>query len=619
MKKGLFVTLSILSGIIMFSTSFAKQISESDAQNVATNFYASKRVWGQTVDMKLKHISSFTGENQVVYNTYYVFENVADKGFVVVAGDDVAIPILAYSTDNSFNNGSEWSPQVSYWMGIYHNQIAYIIKNHVVGNEDINSQWAKWQSSNVDALRPTNVIIEPLLTTTWNQGNFYDLYTPGSGSTKTPVGCVATAMAQIMKFWNYPSVGTGSYSYNAGGYGAVSADFGATSYNWSLMGNSLSSLSLPASKEAISLIGYHCAIAVRMSFSPSGSGSQVLAYSNNARCAENAFKNHFGYKNTIRGYERDNFTATQWITMLKDELDAGRPLLYAGYGNSGGHAFVFDGYDDSDFFHVNWGWGGMSDGYFVVDNLSPGSLGIGGGSGGFNGGQQVLVNIEPNGVPETLKVLKISANSELAISNDTIAVGEAFSINLQAGNFSEIDYVGGTFRAEVFASDSSYITFFNRQQNLDVYIDSSLHLTFANAGFSSLVTGSYFVKVSYLDINGKWAYIDDYNGYVNKVAFVVKANEPTNVHSLSSIENSIKIYPNPANNIIKVDINDIIKSQIHKLTLYNIQGQIVKSVLEPANSNNSYLINVAEITSGIYYLNIATELGILHKKIIIRH
>jgi hypothetical protein len=614
MKMRLTTSLLLLS-VSMGGTLFAKQVDQATAKKVAENFIAGKLEGSKALNVRLTDKIAVNADDLAGQNAYYVFD-VNGQGFVVVAADDIAQPVLAYSVNKPFGNHAGLSPQTAYWMDIYQRQMEFLIKNNVEATEEIEQQWTRLigKGAGNTAMRPT-AVVEPMLTTTWNQGTNYNLYTPGTGNGKTPVGCVATAMAQIMKYWNYPVSGTGSYSYNSQSYGNLSADFAATTYNWSMMPDAVSASSLTSSKEAVSELGYHCAIAVRMSFSPSGSGSQVLAWGPNSRSAENAFKNHFGYKSTIEGLQRSSFSEANWIARLKTELDASRPILYAGFGNSGGHAFVFDGYDENNMFHINWGWGGMSDGYFTVNNLNPSALGIGGGGGGFNYDQQVLVNIEPDGPSATLLPLKLGVGNEVSISSPEIQYGTGFSVDAVVENICELDYKGGFLRAEVFTADSTYVTFFNRLSNQDVLVAATKDVTFTTNGLNALEAGDYFIKIGYVGIENDWHMLEDHNGFTNHVDFkVVGSGTPNSITELD-LAQTVSVYPNPANSRVQVNLGAM--TAVRNISLFNVQGQMVHQVADVKGSVAE--LPVSQLSEGVYYIRVSGKDGIITKKIVVKH
>jgi hypothetical protein len=166
-------------------------------------------------------------------------------------------------------------------------------------------------------------------------------------------------MAQVMKYWNWPVHGQGAHSYVHYAYGTLSANFAGATYDWAMMNDSLT-----ASNLAVAQLMSHCGIAVDMDYNPGGSSAYV---------SEQAFENYFKYSLSAHTIYRDNIDSLLWNEILKKELDEGRPILYAGFPQPPmpiGHAWVVDGYDSNDFFHFNWGWSGIWDGYFQMGNFT---------------------------------------------------------------------------------------------------------------------------------------------------------------------------------------------------------------------------------------------------------
>lgn len=606
----------LLLGLAAGNIASARPVSQQTALNVAAHFMATRTSSPQKNTLQL--LATYTKQRPGTTDmaTCYVFDVNNKSGFVVVAADDIVKPILAYSTSNEFQTGEAISPETAYWMGLYRDQIAFAAQHNLAATAEAAAEWAYYlDETGHTAAKPT-AGVSPMLTTTWDQGTYYNIYTPGTGSTKTPVGCVATAMAQIMKYWDAPTTGTGSYSYNHNTYGVQSADFGATSYQWGLMPNTLTNASPQASKNAVSLLGYHCAVAVRMDFDPSGSGSQVLAWSNNSRCAENAFKNNFGYKTSINGVYREDYSDAQWDALLKTELDNARPVLYAGYGAVGGHAFVFDGYDDNDMFHINWGWGGMSNGYFTVDNLAPSALGIGGGGGNFNDGQQALIKIEPATPGDTLNMVM---NGALDISTADLIKGAPFSVTTNLLNRGTFDFSGILAAAVYREADSSLAGYVQYMNNQIMMAGDDTTITFASNGISAMIAGNYFIKVLYRPVNAEgWQVMPDDMGFINRVNVTVTDTTtppPTGI-SAAALAGNFNVHPNPASDRLIINISGF-SGHVQAVQLFNIQGQKVASI--SIDRNDIPAIGVSELAAGLYYVNIITDQGTAVKKAVIRH
>lgn len=377
MNTKLPVLMLILLGV---SQLFAAPVDESTARKAGKNF-------AQTALAS----ASKTEEMQLVMTTetYYVY-NFGNAGFVIVSADDRFRPIVGYSNEGPFEVDNP-SPEAMYYLG----QIAEARANaNAVLFDNTADEWRSVLTSGKLISRNRGRGVDILCATRWNQNSPYNLYSPeasGGPGGRCYAGCVATAMSQVMKYWDYPLHGTGSHSYYCYGYGMQTANYGNTTYDWDHMPNRLSSSQTEI--EAVALLMYHCAVAVEMMFSPTGSG----AYSWDV---PDAIKQYFSYSDNATILGRDDYSLVSWQNMLKAQFDLGWPVYYSGYSNSGGHAFVCDGYDDDDLFHFNWGWGGSSDGWFVIDEID------------YAGGAQAIFNYVPADVydymplqPENLSVV----------------------------------------------------------------------------------------------------------------------------------------------------------------------------------------------------------------------
>ncbi|TSA30096.1 MAG: T9SS C-terminal target domain-containing protein [Bacteroidetes bacterium] len=313
-------------------------------------------------------------------NAVYYALNFSDGGWVLVAAEDAVTPILAYSFEGRYERGDH-PPQFAAWMEGYARQIAYSRTNNLEATEEVRAAWDRLSATDPATLNlnTDGRDVAPLLTSTWNQGNPYNFLCPADPSGPgghVYAGCVATAMAQVVYYYRWPETGVGQHCYNPSGYPQQCADFANTTYFWNEMVNSTGT-----KDTAMGLIQWHCGIAVNMMYGAGGSG----AYSEDAAAA---LRNYFKYgPNTVLLY-KENYTEEQWAAILKENLDAGRPMYYHGFG-SGGHAFNVDGYQGTNYFHFNWGWGGSYNGYYYLNNLNPGGS-------NFTEGQGAIVNIYPD-------------------------------------------------------------------------------------------------------------------------------------------------------------------------------------------------------------------------------
>ena len=404
-----------LAALMLSMTVLAERVSQEDAALVANNFMNV----GNTVSgvqkapakkMVLKKAAT-ASENQ-----YYVYENANGEGWVMVAANDVAHPILAYSNTGTFRTDNQ-PANLKVWLRGYDRQITRAAQDeNYVANEQVQNEW-KTLRKGANSVKAA-VVVSPLIKTGWDQDSPYWNSCPQKSGSRCYTGCVATAMAQVMNYHQWPKQGTGSHTIKGTSY---SANFGSTTYDWDNMLNSYSGSSTSAQQTAVATLMYHCGVAVDMSYGTAaegGSGAYTIDYngywsSHGTMCAETALTQFFGYKSsTIKGYYRDgspedgmrSWTKSEWIAMLKEELDAQRPIMYAGAGyedpsdpDTGyGHSFVCDGYDSQNYFHFNWGWSNSCDGYYDVDALEPSEPGSGGGNGEYNLEQDVIIGIVPD-------------------------------------------------------------------------------------------------------------------------------------------------------------------------------------------------------------------------------
>lgn len=377
-------------------TNFVEFIDEGTAMEIASQFILNNNLLPEnatrstSLNLKPIHIyldsatitsGNFRSSSSDGYAAYYYVLNIGnEKGFIIVSGDGATMPVLGYSTESTFNP-DDIPTNMAEVLASYRNEINYRRKNNITPDASTLSLRSAYINGEAKT-RATATSVAPLLgTIKWNQSPYYNAYCPP----RTPVGCVATATSQIMRYWEYPARGKGTYAYNST-YGRLSFD-----YNYDLRWDRMPKPRLTAPNDDIAKLCYGVAVGIKMNFSPSGSGAWQ-------EDVPRLLKEHYNYPNTMQNIYRNKYTADQWATILRRELDAKRPIQYAGYGTGGGHSFVCDGYSANGYFHFNWGWGGMSDGYFLLHALNPGSLGTGGGAGGFNSGQSALIGIQsPDG------------------------------------------------------------------------------------------------------------------------------------------------------------------------------------------------------------------------------
>lgn len=366
--------LFIVLFIIIINAKSA-EINENTAKNVAKTFIKSNSNANIASEVDLIYTKFFENASAA----FYIFQ-LKPQGFVIISANDCAIPILGYSFENNFQT-EKIPASVEWWLNGYKKQIEYAVENNISASEEVQIMWERYLSNNAALINNETKAVANFLTTTWDQKPYYNDLCPDD----CPTGCVATAMAQVMKYYSYPIQGTGSHSYNAVGYGNQLANFGTTTYDWNNMPNSIG-----AANYDIAQLMYHCGVSVNMNYGPTGSGASLYN-------AANALQTYFGYSSACQYIEELDYSSSDWKNTMKQQIDNSNPVIYGGQGSGGGHAFIFSGYDNSDKFYVNWGWGGNGpDGFYALGALNPPAIGIGGGSGSFNSANEAIINIFPD-------------------------------------------------------------------------------------------------------------------------------------------------------------------------------------------------------------------------------
>ncbi len=314
----------------------------------------------------------YTGNSENGEPCFYVF-NISDYGYIMVSASDCAHPILAYSEESTFDVNNV-APGLGDMMHVYTEAISYAIESNATATLDIASEWKSLETSGKTRPQMRGQEIEPLCTTKWNQSWPYNKFCPEqpanwSSNGHAVVGCVATAMAQIMAYWDYPTQGQGTKTYipycqecHSAAYPQQTVNFGATTYDWANMTDAISSSSPVEQIDAIATISYHCGVSVEMMYDHHGTGSGAFSTD-----VPNAIQTYFKYAPSTVVNRQNNQT---WDEDLRNAIKMGRPVYYSGFDeNGGGHAFVCDGYDENGLFHFNFGWGGASDGYFTTEAM----------------------------------------------------------------------------------------------------------------------------------------------------------------------------------------------------------------------------------------------------------
>ena len=389
MKKSIFLVLSLA----VFVALQAKSIDVNTAKTVAEKYYNNfvvKTTVNNTAVLAYAQKVTLSGEKAAT-PCFYVFN--IDKGFVIVSADDRVTPILGYSTESNFD-GPNIPENVRFFLNGYRQEIRSIL---AMDDLEANPEWERLENSQLSRDKDATVIVSPLLRTKWHQEIYYNSQCPEDSAGPAGhayVGCGAIVMGQLMRYWKYPVHGIGSRSYTCnnashgngyGDYGRLSANFANATYDYNNMPVELTSTSSPTQVNAVATLLYHCGVAVKMNYGSRGSSVSPTNI-------VTGIKTYFGYPSTVRYIERTNYNDASWLSTIKAELDSFAPFFYGGQSQTyGGHVWICDGYRDDNYFHMNWGWGGLYDGYFNLGSLSRYA---------FNYNQAAIIGLRGPQLPE---------------------------------------------------------------------------------------------------------------------------------------------------------------------------------------------------------------------------
>ena len=499
-------------------------IDEATAKQFAQNFWKKNSTMGvrdgriyrnKTDEARFVNVAPQFG-----YSEFFIFNNTNGKGYVIMAADDCVTPILGYSYENNFEGGT-LPPNFKAWLDGYAEEIRAVVAEKAAATNEIRADWECLRLGKPMPIKSEKAV-NPLVQTKWDQSPYYNDQCPydNNHNSRTLTGCVATAMAQVLKFWNYPEHGYGSHSYVPSShpeYGTLYVDFSAVNYQWSAMPNVVSS-----ANSAVATLMYHCGVAVDMMYGISGSpdygsAAYILDPGDGRHCAENALKTYFGYKSTLHGEQKNYYNDSEWMQLLKTELDNGRPMVYGGFSNSGGHAFVCDGYNYNDYFHFNWGWGGYYNDYFYINSLNPGSY-------SYSRNQQAVVGIEPNengggggggGGGGSSTEYSLCYYSNLTMSETEYWFYDDLSVHAEIANTGQGNF-SGYIGAAVFYKDNDEYIFLDVMDYWDktsnplqsgYYVHGDLT---CEAG-PPYLPGSYAIAMVYSLDGDLWNFIDNNN------------------------------------------------------------------------------------------------------------
>ncbi|MBQ7530699.1 MAG: C10 family peptidase [Paludibacteraceae bacterium] len=359
-------------------------------------------------------------------------------GYVLVGADDRLPQVLGYSDTGAFD-ATNVAPALRYWLQCYAQELGGLSAAETPVSKPSKSSRA----------------VSPLLTCRWNQSAPYNDLAPvyNTSGSRSATGCVATAMAQVMYYYKYPEHGTGSHAYfwectnPVGQYATLSADFGATTYAWTDMLDSYRSAYTSVQAEAVATLMYHCGVAIDM-----GYGASSGAFTDKV---PKALSTYFGYDTRYQRIQKIMYSADSLNAIVYGELAARRPVIVSGSNDEGGHAFVCDGSDGNGYFHINWGWGGSNDGYYLLTALNPGkSQGIGGTTKGYNKGTAFYIGLQPltGDAPPAVPQM---ATTDFSVSTAQFARTESFSVAISKLQNYGLTNFSGSYGVALYDEDET--------------------------------------------------------------------------------------------------------------------------------------------------------------------
>lgn len=535
--------------------------------------------------------------------------NIDGGGFVLTHGNDV----VGYSDEGMFSPSTAAPAMMA---------MLEQLENAPSVSAEANANVASDASFHATAVAPL------LGEIAWNQDSPYNDLCPKYDLMNTcPTGCVATAMAQVMYYHRWPLVGIGSHSYEPAILlgASLSADFGSTQYRWDAMlpnyidayvsQNASDQYSIEERRDAVAELMLHCGVSVDMVYY-SSSGADNIAVPPALIC-------YFNYDRGLALRNRTNYATADWLSIINGELSEGRPVLAYGRSASGGHAYVFDGMDEDGLIHVNWGWGGMSNGYFRTSALTPAAQGIGGSDGGFNYKQSIITGIRPADEAASSDYhVELVSTEGLTPAKKKIANGGEVVIKL-SGKVSNRGWRDSEFDYALMLLDAEgdTVRIIDGPQGAHLALEATDYApTFGTVSLGTLAEGSYMLYPVCRMTGGKgsWQRIrDQYIGYPNSLIVKATASDiqfsTTDYFSLKATETVVpEVIYNGVPTLITTNITNNGDVEYHgevKATLRNAQTNSIVATtsnyiidLLPGETTQLKFTDSFQAAAGSYYV-----------------
>ncbi len=558
MKYRLLLVVALLAS--WMSKSYAAIVPETKAVETAT-MLLSQRGGSAFKGGDTQVETVMRGDKPVYYIVRY-----EKGGWAMIAAEDTTEPLLGYSLDSEFV--SQDMPRViSDWIDEYADKIELArtmpsLQRHYRWDGDVVSRAASDR-------------IAPLISVKWNQNYPYNKYCPadeGGANGHVYVGCVAVGMGQALSVVRYPLRGTGKKTYNAGAYGVLSVDFDKEpDYDWDAI------LSGANNYDEVARLLYHCGVLIDMEYGPNGSGA-VTNY------IPACFQQYYGFPEACVCYARNGFSGGDdaWKELMISELKRGRAVIYAGNeGNQVGHCFNLDGWDGDNMFHFNWGWGGISNGYFTLNNLGDGV------QGSYPDNHRAVVGVAPlSDAPYEMKLSTTRVKKGVAVGTE-VAKLTVYSDNPDA----EYDYeVQGPVRAfppgTTARNPASYELRDNKLYTITEIDDNAVHK-------------AVWIKVTHKE-----------SGHSLEKEFALQVVDGSDAID-EVLASEFRLYPVPATEVLNMES----PYENGRYTIFNVAGMVV---LSGDATDTLTAIDINRLPQGSYMLRYEAKQGVVMKPFIVK-
>ena len=598
----------------------ADNVSVERAQDIAQQFYSAlapntrsissqwEMVWnGESVQTRDSHVPAF-----------YVF-NRMEGGFVIIAGDDIVNPVIAYSREDHFPTGDR-PDNLDFWMQHYRVDLNMARSQNVIPDAEIQFLWSNVDKLAADQSTAKKVLLETAL---WSQNKPFNNKCPAVNGSAAMTGCVETAAAIIMKYHQWPDMGVGEHSYKDGVM-PRKANF-ETAYQWNKMLNDYNGDYTKEEASAVATLMWHCGVLAEMAYGAYSSGAVTATLIDN-------LKEHMKYNKGMQELYREWYDMNTWHLLMRDELDNGRPILYGGITQSNaGHQFVVDGYE-GDYYHVNWGWGGLANAFFLLTDLKPDTQGIGGSSldEPYSVMQSAVIGMEKAGNTPKCKDILLFTIDEYAgfkykglLTTETnIQKNKPFSVQFGV----VMNYMATKFNGtiEIRLEDKNGNTkevLLNQDVVLNNYQTTTANAIAAVIDLviekSDIEPGDRIRTYAKSKGNSEWMLVGgrfgsrtqskvDYASY----EIIVKEDIDTGIEKVIQDDSSFRVETDVNHNITVISLEDF-----DGISIYNINGVLQKRI--NAGSQQQMTFSCSDCPSGIYILFLHTQQSIKSKKFLL--